>query len=26
VGGPAVAGGVGARIGSQSDICTGICL
>jgi hypothetical protein len=26
VGGPAVAGGVGARIGSQSDITAGICL
>jgi hypothetical protein len=26
VDGPEVAGGVGARIGSQSDIRTGICL
>jgi hypothetical protein len=26
VGSPAVAGGVGARIGSQSDISAGICL
>jgi len=26
VGGPPVAGGVGARIGSQSDITAGICL